>query len=391
MSEGIAGERLNRNGQARIGFVLEQALGHVTYGLNIERYIAERHDIEPVWMRVAFRPPTRVSRLPVVRSNWTLRASLEARRLLNANIASLDAVFLHTQTASVFATAAMERIPTVLSLDATPLNFDEVGTAYDHGRSPRAIERFKQARYRLLFSKAVAFTTWSQWAKDSLVRDYGVDGSLVRVLHPGADLALFGFGKRRRPIPDSRPLRLLFVGGDLERKGGKMLIDLVRNELHGRCELHLVTNATVEPEEGVIVHRGVSPNSPELLALYASADLFVLPTRAECLAVVLGEAMAAGLPIITTAVGGHSEAVRSGENGYLLPSPNRAELLGRIEHFLENPLSLVEMGMRARAIAEERFDSRKNIHAIADMLVEAAARKHRATAEPRLMTREETA
>lgn len=359
----------------RIGFVLEQALGHVTYGRNIATAVSRRADVDPVWLEVPWEPPTRIARLPVIRNNWTLRASLEARRLwANAGAQDFDALFLHTQTVSLFAAGLMRRVPTVLSLDATPINFDAVGAAYGHSGGNAVIERVKLRAHRRVSAAATLFTTWSQWAKDSLVEDYGADPSRIRVLHPGADLTLFPFGKAPRQPAEGRPLRLLFVGGDFERKGGDLLLRLLDGPLAGRCELDVVSNASIPAMPGMRQHRNVGPNSPELIALYQQADVFVLPTRADCLAVVLGEAMAAGLPIITTRVGAHAEAVRDGETGYLIESEDIAALQDRIEGFIARPGSAPAMGQRSRAFGEERFDARKNTDAIGDMLIEAAGR-----------------
>lgn len=366
---------MNSGRPYRIGFVLEQALGHVTYGRNIATAVARRSDVDPVWLEVPWNPPTRAAKLPVIRNNWTLRASLEARRLWSAARAdTFDALFLHTQTVSLFAAGLMRRVPTVLSLDATPINFDAVGEAYGHAGGNAAIESMKRRAYRRVFAAATSFTTWSQWAKDSLVDDYGADGSRIRVLHPGADLALFPFGTAPREPARGRPLRLLFVGGDFERKGGDLLLHLLAGPLAGKVQLDVVSNATIAATAGMTQHRNVGPNSPELLALYRQADVFVLPTRADCLAVVLGEAMAAGLPIITTRVGAHAEAVRDGDTGYLINSGDTAALQDRIERYVASPESALSMGQKSRAFGEERFDARKNTDAIGDMLIEAAGR-----------------
>jgi glycosyltransferase involved in cell wall biosynthesis len=355
----------------RVGFVLEQALGHVTYGRNIISALEGRGDIDPVWIEVPFAPRGLTGNLPGVRSNWSIRGSIEARRGWN-RAGKLDALFLHTQTISLLAASIMERVPTVLSLDATPVNFDEVGAAYGHRPGSSIVESFKRRAHRRVVSRAAAFTTWSEWAKRSLVEDYGADASRVEVRHPGANLSLFEFGRQAREAANDRPLRLLFVGGDLARKGGDLLLDLMRGPLQGRCELDLVTGADAPALPGVFVHRNVGPNSSQLLELYRRADVFVLPTQAECLAVVLGEAMAAGLPIITTPVGAHAEAVVPGETGFLVPPRDRDALLAHIEMLLATPQLAVTMGQHGRKRGEERFDAHKNAHAIGDLIVSAA-------------------
>jgi glycosyltransferase involved in cell wall biosynthesis len=232
----------------------------------------------------------------------------------------------------------------------------------------------KRYAHRRVVARAGAFTTWSQWAKDSLVADYGARADAIEVYPPGADLELFPFGREPRVAAHGRPLRLLFVGGDLKRKGGDVLAQLVAGPLSGRCELDLVTGADVPSAPGVRVHRNVGPNSSELLALYRAADVFVLPTNADCLAVVLGEAMAAGLPIITTPVGAHGEAVVDGETGLLMGRGDVAALAGHIQRFIAEPRLAIEMGRNARRRAEQLFDARKNAQAIGDLIVRTATR-----------------
>jgi glycosyltransferase involved in cell wall biosynthesis len=164
-------------------------------------------------------------------------------------------------------------------------------------------------------------------------------------------------------------MRILFVGGDFERKGGNLLLDTYRKYLASSCELHLVTSGEVRDGHGVHVYRGVKPHSDALLRLYADADVFVLPTRGDCLAVVLGEAMASGLPIITTRVGAHAEAVADGESGFLIDQDDGAALRDRIERLSNDPGLCRRMGQRSREVGEARFDMHKNANQIADLLV----------------------
>jgi glycosyltransferase involved in cell wall biosynthesis len=150
------------------------------------------------------------------------------------------------------------------------------------------------------------------------------------------------------------------------------LLDVFRAHLRGICELHLITGADVASGGGVHVYRGLKPHSAELLRLYSDSDVFVLPTRADCLAVVLGEAMASSLPNITTRVGAHAEAVEDGESGFLLDVDDGPALRERIERLANDPALSARMGRRSRQIGEERFDMDKNANRIADLLIELA-------------------
>jgi glycosyltransferase involved in cell wall biosynthesis len=158
------------------------------------------------------------------------------------------------------------------------------------------------------------------------------------------------------------------VGGDFIRKGGDLLLEAFRTRLRGKAELHLVTSYSVPPEEGVFVYKGLQPNSPELLQLFHDADLFTLPTRADCLAVVLGEAMAASLPIVTTRVGAHAEAVLDRETGLVIPPDDRDALADALEMLVENPPLRKEMGEQARIRAETHFDAYRNALQVVDLM-----------------------
>jgi glycosyltransferase involved in cell wall biosynthesis len=262
----------------------------------------------------------------------------------------------------------MAKIPTVLSLDATPINYDELASWYGDRVSGATVERAKRWVHKSVMRRAARFTVWSQWAASSLTRDYDVESRKITVIHPGTVLANFSSQQRAARRPG--PLRLLFVGGDFARKGGDLLVRVCREHFAGRVELHLVTS----PQQGlqgenVFLYSGLRPYSPELLARYADADVFVLPTRADCLAVVLGEAMAASLPIITTRVGAHAEAVEDTRSGFLIDVDDDGALRDRLESLVREPELARRLGRRSREIGEARFDMIKNANRIAELLL----------------------
>lgn len=354
----------------RIGFVLEQALGHVAYGMALRKALEKRTDFEPVWLEVPYGLDG-FGKIPGVGKNWTIRGSVRARQMiLDAEAqAPLDALFINTQTVSLFSGSIAKRVPTMLSLDATPINYDELADWYGDSVQAAPIERVKLSAHRAVMKTMTWFTTWSEWAKASLVKDYGVDGDRVTVLPPGTTLSNYPDPHSKQFWRGDRPLRVLFVGGDFRRKGGDLLTQTVRDHFKGRIELHMVTAADPPKEDGVFIYHNVKPHSEPLLKLYRESDLFVLPTRGDCLAVVLGEAMASQLPIITTRVGAHAEAVVDGESGYVIEKDDAEALRDRLGRLLADPLLLERMSRRSRALGEERFDMQKNADAIGDLLV----------------------
>ncbi|MBI4494748.1 MAG: glycosyltransferase family 4 protein [Chloroflexi bacterium] len=366
--------------QIRAAFVMEQTLGHVTHFRNLRDAAAEYTDLLPTWLPIPFEVRGPACLLPLLGSNWSARASWRARRALGLALASTphDALVFHTQVTALFSLDLVRRLPAIVSLDATPINYDRVGQPYGHRPAGEGwLDRQKYRLNRQVFQAAAGLVTWSEWARRSLVDDYGVEAARVRVLAPGAAPAYFELGERRpgRAAPavgDERPLRLLFVGGDFHRKGGPLLLECLRAGLAERCELHLVTHEAVAPQRNVYLYRGLGPNSPELLRLFAQADVFVLPSLAECLAIVLMEATAAGLPVVTTDVGALGEAVRPGESGLLVPAGNAGALRQALEALVGDAQLRQRMGRAGHALARHKFDAQANNHALLDLVAEAA-------------------
>lgn len=368
----------------RVGFVMEQTLGHVTHHRNLERFLERRNDLEPVVIPVLFEADDLWERLPVVRTNWALRASLRARRAIHAACqrAPMDALFMHTQTTALFALDTMRKVPTIVSLDATPLNYDTMAEAYNHRPDGKGwLASGKHRWHRAAFRGAAHLVTWSEWAKRSLVEDYDIGSNRVTVIPPGVDLDQWGdIRSDMRPVEtdatDSK-LRLLFVGADFTRKGGDLLIEAFRKQLFQHCRLDIVTRDRSVVEMcaqlvGVQVHTDLSPNSEQLRRLFGSADIFVFPTRADCLPIAVIEAMAVGLPIVATDVGALNEEVVNGENGLVAPPNSVQGVIDAVERLRCAPARRAAMGACSRERASRYFDARCNYNALIDLIVSVA-------------------
>jgi glycosyltransferase involved in cell wall biosynthesis len=137
---------------------------------------------------------------------------------------------------------------------------------------------------------------------------------------------------------------------------------------------HCVTKHSPENvPSNVTIHRNITCNSDDMLQLYRNADVFVLPTRADFAPTnSICEAMAMGLPVISTSVGGIGENVIDGETGYIVPVDDE-------ERFAERLFSLgcdhelrLEMGRKARKLAEVKFNSAINARSIIELMKTAA-------------------
>jgi glycosyltransferase involved in cell wall biosynthesis len=262
----------------------------------------------------------------------------------------------------------MHRVPSIISLDATPINYDGLGDYYDHRpASGGLLDRQKYELNRRAFHAAAGLVTWSDWARKSLINDYGVDTRRVRVVPPGAGPMFFDIGRARVTAePERLPgrVRLLFVGADFGRKGGPELLETMNGPLGRICELHLVTMAEVPALPNVIVHRGLKANSRELQKLFAEADIFVLPTKADCLGVALMEAAAAALPVVTTSDGAQTETVQAGVSGLLVPAGNVHELHAVLSALAGDAEGRRRMGRAALALASAKFNAEHNNRAV---------------------------
>jgi glycosyltransferase involved in cell wall biosynthesis len=167
---------------------------------------------------------------------------------------------------------------------------------------------------------------------------------------------------------EQRPLRLLFVGGDFVRKGGDLLLRVFEERFADRCELDIVTRDQVQGAHRARIHRAET-NSPELRRLFQQADVFVLPTRAECFGIAYLEAMASGLPVIAGNVGGVSDIVENGKTGWLI-SPNEGSLSAAIEKTLSSRQILRAMGTFARNKVERDFDGARNDKKVVNLILD---------------------
>jgi glycosyltransferase involved in cell wall biosynthesis len=342
---------------------MEQTLGHVTHSQNFQRWVAEDRDVVPTWIPVEYHEPDRWQRVPIVKDNWTLRASLQARDRIHAVLRTnrLDGLFFHTQLTAVFARRLMARIPTVVSMDATPINFDCIGLPYDHMPSDyRLIEAFKNALNRRTFNCARRLVTWHEWSKRSLIADYGVPAEKVSVIPPGIDLDRWNFP--RDPRPRSGPVRLLFVGGNFWRKGGETMLTAFRRDLMRDCELDIVTGDNIDTQGSpqIRVHHGLGPNTSGLMDLYGRADIFLLPTFGDTLPLVIMEAMASGLPVVATSVGAIVEEVEHGVTGFLVPAGDDIALGAALRRLVDNPELRSAMGAAGRQAAGRLFNGSTN-------------------------------
>lgn len=367
----------------RIGFIIEQALGHITHGHNLQHTVSLDPSVDACW---GF-PTWNATGIAALIPNWTVKAGLQARQQVAymSREGKLDALFFHTQVTAVLAQKWLKRIPSIVSIDATPQQYDKLGQYYAHSSGPGWLEQQKWRLNSNVFHNARHLVSWSYWAKAGL-NDYEVPPEKVTVIPPGVNVSAW-----TRPQPrqyHSAPVKLLFVGGNLERKGGGVLLEAFRR-LHKRqpalatssntqpaVELHLVTRTAVSPEPGLFVYNDMQPNNDRLRQLYFDSDIFCLPTYGDCLPLALAEAGAASLPLVSSDVAAIPEIVRDDETGFLVPPGDIDALTNVLQRLIDHPNLRLRLGEQAAQLIQTEHDAERNTRGLLSLLKSVAAGRH---------------
>jgi glycosyltransferase involved in cell wall biosynthesis len=246
------------------------------------------------------------------------------------------------------AAAAMRASHTVVALVHHPLAL-ETGFPVDDAARLRASERaaLAAARHVVVTSAATA---------QLLTADYGVAAERLSVIEPGTDR---GTAPRRS---SDGVVALLAVGAVVPRKGYDLLVAALAALAQLPWRLVIVGDGTRSPETFVqltadVARRGLADRiafrgaagADELATLYASSDLFVLPSRFEGYGMAYAEAIAHGLPVIGTTAGAIPQTVPASA-GVLVAPDDVAALTAALRRLIEDPLARERLAAGARAV-----------------------------------------
>lgn len=197
-----------------------------------------------------------------------------------------------------------------------------------------------------------------------LVKFYGCDPAKIQVIYNGVDLDRFtpanvrqrSAVRQRYGIPESA-LVVLFVG-EYRRKGLATVVRAVGSLQDPRVHLLAVGKGDAEHYRALAAQAGIAGRAAfagptrDIEQVFGAANLFAFPTYYEPFGMVITEAMASGLPVITSRSAGASEMITEGESGLLLDRPGDAgELSRKIMLLLSDEAGRKGMGLRARLAA----------------------------------------
>jgi glycosyltransferase involved in cell wall biosynthesis len=133
-----------------------------------------------------------------------------------------------------------------------------------------------------------------------------------------------------------------------------------------------------ELDLGDHLHLAGSMPEDEVRKALADADMFLLPSHAEPLGVVVMEAMAMGVPVIVTRAGGVAEIVTDGVDGLMVPPGDAPALAEAVLALANDPQRGVELGAAGRRSVVERFDARVGARKLLTLLPHGTTTKHMA-------------
>lgn len=298
-----------------------------------------------------------------------LQAGMIAAHLLDHPVDALHAHFASSATRVANFVTRLTGIPYSFTAHAKDIFHEEV--------SPTSLQgKIRDARF---------VVTVSQFNKNFLRDLQNGESGDVRRLYNGIDLSQF--------CPDTavarQPNLILGVGRLVEKKGFDYLIEacaiLAQRGVDFQCEivgkgaLHQPLQQLIEARQLTEQVRLVGPLPQDgVLAAYKRASIFILPCiigkdgNRDGLPTVLLEAMATGLPAVSTDVTGNPEIIDDGVSGFIVPPEEAAALADALQQLLQDAQLRRRMGEAARQKVEIAFDVQKNVGQLHQWLAEPA-------------------
>jgi alpha-maltose-1-phosphate synthase len=267
---------------------------------------------------------------------------------------------------------------------------------------------------RRIFERSDLVISFSDWAAASVIDDYGIPASKVKVVRNGVTLPPPLTGLRNGHSPNGHGgnghspnghgphsllhspnghgganghvglngnghhdtgealLKLGFIGNGFVRKGGDLLLKVHQEQFADLAHLTLVTGDPPKSRSGLrnVAIRTEVPWVELMTSVLPGFDLFVFPTRFDYSPYAVIEAMSAGVPVISTRVGAIPEMVVDGVGGFLIDAGCETTLADRVTWALANRAALPAMGERGRERAIELYAAERNYPQLLDTLAE---------------------
>ena len=239
-----------------------------------------------------------------------------------------------------------------------------------HGFDTRMYPRIHgEDVYRRLFVQADLFTANTSFTKQQVIK-LGCDESKIAILPVGLRIERFAF--QTRTLTPGQPVRILTIGRLVEKKGHEYVLRALAQvgRKHDNIFYTIAGDGPMQDSMRSLVAE-LHLNNVEfvgelaedaILELYRQAHLFALASVTaadgdqEGQALVLQEAQACGIPVISTIHNGIPDGVMDGQSGFLVPEKDVAALADKLQYLIENPELWESMGRQGRSFVEKHYD-----------------------------------
>jgi glycosyltransferase involved in cell wall biosynthesis len=270
-------------------------------------------------------------------------------RTLRQWLGDAEVVHLSPNTGHIPLPPGRRRVLTFHSFDIDPNDMEQASSAqrfyYRNVLRLAVIAATKSADRLVAVSKFVA---------DCVRRHCPVETKPVEVIYNGIDTQRF---RPSNEVDRDRPLRVLFVGNPTRRKGFHLLAELAEQLPDG---VELAFTSGLRDEQAKAAHKRLVPLGQvpysEMHRLYQQADILLFPAYREGCPLCVAEAMASGLPIVSSNCSGIPELIDEGRGGFLVAPGDLPAMLERTCRLLASAELRRDMGKWNRARAVRDFD-----------------------------------
>ncbi len=276
--------------------------------------------------------------------SYLMPAFLKAEQLAFAKKYDLAHVHFILPTGNLgVALNMLNRIPYIISTHGSDL------PGYNPDRF-KLLHLLLKPLWSLFIKKSKLVLTPSESLRSLLLQSWKGSPSKVKAIHWGIDIP---------PVPKKKVNRIMFAGRLFERKGAQYLIDAVKMLGLNDWEVAIMGDGPMRPALEAqakghpnIKFYGWMPRE-KLQKLYSTSKIFVFPSTAESFGMVIAEAMAAEMAVITSNDSACPEVV--GSAGILVPPKDSASIAKALKGLIEQPTRITTLGKAARKRVLNKF------------------------------------
>ncbi len=253
----------------------------------------------------------------------------------------------------------------VISTIHHPLSVDRL-IEFEH--HPKFSDRYRRVLYyplsmqKFVAKRLDAIVTVSNSAARDIVKYFDVNPKKIRVVYNGVDTDTF---QRTNGVAKGKK-NLIFVGNSDDRKKGILYLLQAMRKLQDDVKLTIVDGGAPRKRfaptmvrkyglEDRVTFTGKVKSTEELVKLYSSSNVAIVPSLYEGFGFPAAEAMSCELPIIASKISSLPEVVGNGNNGILVPPRDPDAIASGIEHLLSDEELMLKMGKSARRRVQDLF------------------------------------